>query len=59
MMELKRCPFCGGRARVEPIGRYDGCEKFKVRCVGCLAVTYNYDSYEEAVKAWNRRYGDA
>lgn len=55
--KLKPCPFYGGgRARIEPIGRYDGGEKFKVRCVECLAVSYGYDSPEEAAEEWNRRY---
>ncbi len=57
-MELKRCPFCGRRARIETSGNYYVTEKFKVRCVGCLTVSVYYDSREEAIAAWNRRYGD-
>lgn len=55
-MELKRCPFCGRRARVESSGNHYVVEKFKVRCVGCLVVSAYYDSREEAIAAWNRRY---
>ena len=58
MKKPDKCPFCGGRSRIEPIGRYDGGEKFKVRCVECLTVSYGYDSPEEAAEEWNRRYCD-
>lgn len=57
-MELDRCPFCGGRARVEPVGAWYETLKYKVRCLECLASSANYDSREEAIAAWNRRYCD-
>lgn len=67
--ELKRCPFCGGKAEVRtkyieketkdvPVSSY-------VRCTRCFAQSDEFlykntefiliDPAEEAIKAWNRR----
>lgn len=53
--ELKRCPFCGGKAqRVEDlIRRFEF--PFFVRCADCEAQTKSYARMEDAVKAWNTR----
>lgn len=53
MTELKKCPFCGGEAKIMGVGRDDIC-KF-VYCGECLAETGAYDTTEEAIEAWNRR----
>jgi len=52
---IKPCPFCGGKAYV---GVYDyeayG-ESVCVRCSGCHVETFEYDTVENAIEAWNSR----
>ena len=58
--ELKPCPFCGGRMKVDyklyPL-RYGIVHTsnfyFSDRCYG--GTDYEYRSEEEAIEAWNRR----
>lgn len=59
MIELKPCPFCGGKNVY--IGKNYLAQHF-VRCPDCGAVVWGRDSEEEisekdAAKAWNRRAG--
>lgn len=60
MDELKKCPFCGGKAAVFV---HDG---VKVMCITCGARTasyidfatgteHGYNSVQRVVDAWNRR----
>lgn len=60
MSELKRCPFCGGEAKLEQekiVGLYT------VTCKDCFArIPFQFDfgeglevSKEKAIKAWNTR----
>ena len=60
MSELKRCPFCGGEAKLEQekiVGLYT------VKCKDCFArIPFQFDfgeglevSKEKAIKAWNTR----
>lgn len=74
MDELKRCPFCGGKA--EMCNSVGGLGKFwYVRCKKCYSRGSEvYESrrklepeeeyaaikgaWEKAIKAWNRREGD-
>ena len=59
MSELKRCPFCGGEARIltSVFFRSDAC----VKCKKCGASTLvhssasNEDAKLNAIKAWNTR----
>ena len=51
MSELKRCPFCGGKAELRA---YTGTLQF-VQCVGCLSSTTAFPTDEEAIEAWNKR----
>lgn len=50
--ELKRCPFCGGEAKVVLSGWNYGIEC--TECAGSL-LPVRYQSKEEAIAAWNRR----
>lgn len=56
MCELKPCPFCGGKPRVQE-HRYVGyASTFGVVCLDCCCETRPFfDTEEEAIKAWNRR----
>ena len=65
MMELKPCPFCGGEAEVVPHKFFsEALKAWKVDCYGiecknCHTSGYQFwGTEEQAVKAWNRRYGD-
>lgn len=53
MEELKRCPFCGGEARLYKA--FDYVSKYRVECTKCFVYTLNCDTEKEAIKAWNRR----
>ena len=62
---LKRCPFCGGKARIMkcPVGMYSGC--FIVGCDknnSCFGnvnhMTKIFLSKEAAAESWNRRAGE-
>nr|DAM57488.1 MAG TPA: restriction alleviation protein [Caudoviricetes sp.] len=57
MADLKRCPFCGGKARYRYEMPYNvvQCSKCKV-CGLTVADAYEQqDGKETAIKAWNRR----
>ena len=51
MTELKRCPFCGGKAEL----RVYSAELQFVQCISCLAGTTAFSNSKEAVVAWNKR----
>ena len=56
-MELKPCPFCGGKAR---IGHSPNCNDFWIICREC-ATYYPKDmsrkyTESEAIEAWNTRW---
>lgn len=48
--KLKPCPFCGGKATKEQIGR-----AWDIECEDCQSSTRMYPTPEEAEEAWNRR----
>jgi len=50
--KLKRCPFCGGKAKIQ---KHYELERYKVECVDCLAGISYYKSEEEALVTWNKR----
>ena len=58
-VNLKPCPFCGGKAIVEI-----GTKSKIVFCIRCKARTNRFAEYneekneEKAVEAWNRRVND-
>lgn len=57
MSDLKRCPFCGGRAELEQMGW-----PHHVFCTQCGAKTtsalYAEDGEQAAIAKWNRRSPD-
>ena len=68
MAELKRCPFCGGEAKMVHVMYTD---VWYVHCSECLADIGSrsqawdtsrgklfFESSEEAAEAWNRRISD-
>jgi Lar family restriction alleviation protein len=62
MLELKPCPFCGGKPKVYDIYKKhvdaDTRKVWKVMCgarVDCCALLNDFDTPEEAADAWNRR----
>ena len=50
-IELKPCPFCGGKAGIYSIAKYEK----EAYCENCGAVSNICMTEEEAVEAWNRR----
>ena len=55
MEELKRCPFCGGEAKMFFVGRIG----HLVQCEKCKNMTPWKDTEGEAIAAWNRRVDNA
>ena len=51
---LKRCPFCGGEAKLYRLGN-EGSTHGWVQCIKCDAETPWQCTYEAAVGAWNMR----
>lgn len=59
--KLKPCPFCGGEAKLQRyIDRYEGIT-FYVYCSGefceVFPATENFETEQQAIKAWNIRVG--
>lgn len=54
MIELKPCPFCGGKARIFEMRTMSW-----VKCANCGCETALLDTIKEAVATWNRRVNDA
>lgn len=54
-IELKPCPFCGGKAKLTH--DTDGMEIFFIECDQCQVCpkTGDFTELKQAIKAWNRR----
>jgi Lar family restriction alleviation protein len=48
--KLKPCPFCGGKPRIDNLGRWAS-----VGCYSCQIWTAIIHKKAKAIKAWNRR----
>lgn len=57
MVELKSCPFCGGKAELIKTSGYSGNHYYYVRCFGCGIQTMQYSNKDVAADIWNKRYG--
>ena len=57
-MELKRCPFCGGKAEVLKVNydryRIITCNLCRIK-FGILTRSGAFHTEQEAIEAWNRR----
>lgn len=53
-IELKTCPFCGGKAEVKIIA-YHYKEWHKVMCIICGAGTRLYSDEDQCIYSWNER----
>jgi len=57
-VELKPCPFCGGRADIsEDCGRPADRARWRVHCATCGGSLGFYRDPYEAAQKWNRRNG--
>lgn len=57
-IELKKCPFCGGKADFGFKGVFTSIvDNNWVECTLCHAETQIYDTREEAANVWNMRGG--
>ena len=58
MIELKGCPFCGGKGSLGLFRAHDK-KQWRINCVDyalkCGAKTSWFDTIDEAVTAWNNR----
>jgi len=59
--KLKRCPFCGGKAKLEEITSLEPwieCKQCGVRVMVKTIYRAFKDTEENAIKQWNTRYGE-
>lgn len=56
MTELKPCPFCGREARTLKLDNWT-VDCLKLTCIA-HGLRMEYETEEEAIKAWNTRIGD-
>lgn len=57
MLEIKPCPFCGGKAIFKETAGY-WCDVICEKCgamIRCVLNNCDYSSKYEAIEAWNRR----
>lgn len=55
MTELKRCPFCGGRAVIEKKRTFLGLSCWHIGCLWC-GFNQHFPSEQAATDAWNKRH---
>lgn len=57
MEELKKCPFCDGKVRLNKFNIADIYGIYCPKCGTCYSNSKN-ESKETVIKAWNKRAGD-
>lgn len=56
-IELKPCPFCGGKAKMVVYPNYNDGNDYVVICTKCDAGVPNWcETEEEATRQWNKRF---
>ena len=64
MAEMKKCPFCGGKAELVDVNMGHGAYGAAVQCEECGCRTHafcarlDWCANEKAIEAWNRRAED-
>ena len=56
-IKLKRCPFCGGKARIKPLLVSNGLQDKILACIGCVEckIDITASRFVDAVRRWNTR----
>lgn len=54
MNELKKCPFCNGKAYIQGWSMMER-SRYKAACNKCYVETPIYERKQSAIAAWNRR----
>lgn len=54
-IELRSCPFCGGKARLAHNCMTDYGDSYWVECEECLAETYEEPNEKIVINKWNKR----
>ena len=52
---VKACPYCGGKATLDPMPGSRGWWRVRCRHYECGGTTWAMDEADKAVEAWNRR----
>lgn len=55
MSELKRCPFCGGEAKIDCYLYFDEFDDWFIRCTSCFCRTRTFKTKKSAILTWNTR----
>lgn len=54
-IELKPCPFCGGKAEKRTFIKNGGFYIYRVYCTQCQIGAAGHTSMKRACETWNRR----
>ena len=59
-IKLKRCPFCGGKARIKALLTSNGVEDKVFACIGCVdcKIDITGSRFCDTVRRWNTRITD-
>lgn len=61
-INLKPCPFCGGKAKMKEHLHTDGSKEYTVECAlefkfcPVIPMSWAYDTEQEVADTWNKRY---